>query len=213
LEAADRNVENLWTNEEWWSNRKVTDLHLARWVSRQCYGLTDALWRFHEFPKNEDDSNAKTRGLHCDIKPDNLLHYQTWDPEAVRDRKGTVDDQLGVIQLSDFGLSSFHSTHSVENLHVPGDFLNYAAPETEFLLLHSPATDVWHLGCLFMDFATWLLEGPEGYQRFCESRLTTGLRGRRCRFATFTTGAEDGKSSGGSAPRTIVEVNETVLKV
>ncbi|KAK0611776.1 hypothetical protein B0T14DRAFT_531019 [Immersiella caudata] len=125
--------------------------------------------------------------------------------ELVADTDHLVDEKLGVIQLSDFGLSSFHSTRSVENHHVAGDFLNYAAPETDFLLTHSPAADVWHLGCLFMDFATWLLEGPDGYERFVDERVTRGLRGERPRFATFTTG-------GGSPPRTVVEVNPMVLK-
>jgi len=212
MEAADRNVENLWTSREWWSNyptRGVSYLDLARWVSRQCYGLTDALWKLHEFPRSDKDTNDKTHGLHRDIKPDNLLHYENWNPETDNSPKGTVDERLGVIQLSDFGLSSFHSTLSVGNQHVPGAFLDYAAPETDFLLTHSPATDVWHFGCLFIDFATWLLDGPEGYEKFADERLTTVLRGNMCRFATFTTGG----SSQGRSPHTTVEVNQRVLKV
>lgn len=211
LEAADRNVENLWTSEEWWANypaRGVTDTDLAKWVSRQCYGLTDALWKLHDFPRGDQDTNDKTHGLHRDIKPDNLLHYENWNPETGYDPEGTVDKKLGVIQLSDFGLSSFHSTRSVGNHHVPGAFLDYAAPETDILLTHSPATDVWHFGCLFMDFATWLLDGPAGYGKFAEERLTTVLRGNMCRFATFTAGGNGGRSRG----VTTVEVNQTVLK-
>lgn len=220
LEAADRSVDKLWSSRNWWQQypaRGISDLELAKWVANQCYGLADALWKFHIFPKRSSDPSNKTHGLHCDIKPDNILHYEEWELDRMSNPRGTVHEKLGVLQLSDFGLSSFHSTGSVENHRIAGDFLDYAAPETDFLLTHSPAADIWHLGCLFMDFATWLLDGPEGYETFCNERLTTVLRGSRCRFATFTQDQHEAKSSEGSpprkSPRTYVEVNERVLKV
>jgi hypothetical protein len=93
LEAADRNVEALWSSGEWWQRRvvsgEVSNLHLAKWVSRQCYGLTHALWKFHKFPKTDKDIDEKTRGLHCDIKPDNLLHYENWNIDDGYEPKGT----------------------------------------------------------------------------------------------------------------------------
>ncbi|GAB1314521.1 hypothetical protein MFIFM68171_04731 [Madurella fahalii] len=219
LEAADRSVEKLWSSLEWWDQyraRGITELELAKWVARQCYGLADALCKFHMFPKSKNDGNEKTHGLHCDIKPDNILHYENWKLDTARDSKGTVHEQLGVLQLSDFGLSSFHSARSVENHRIVGDFLDYTAPETDILLIHSPAADIWHLGCLFMDFCTWLLDGPKGYEKFCDARTTTTLRGNRCRFATFTLDNQEPKSTEGSTssknPHTYVEVNEAVLK-
>jgi serine/threonine protein kinase len=224
LEAADRTVEKLWCSHEWWNQypaRGITDLDLTKWVASQCYGLADALWKFHVLPKKDGDLNEKRRGLHCDIKPDNILHYEEWAIQPNANPKATVHERLGVLQLSDFGLSSFHSTRSVENHRIAGDFLDYAAPETDFLLTHSPAADIWHLGCLFMDFATWLLDGPEGYKRFCDGRLTTVLRGRRCRFATFTQDvvSESNESTAANAlspsrtPKTYVDVNRAVLEV
>lgn len=220
LEAADRSVDSLWSSQEWWDRypaRGITELELAKWVARQCYGLADALWKFHRFPRTKDDGNDKTHGLHCDIKPDNILHYENWKFDVARDSKGTVHERLGVLQLSDFGLSSFHSARSVENHRIAGDFLDYTAPETDFLLVHSPAADIWHLGCLFLDFATWLLDGPKGHDTFRGDRLTTTLRGERCRFATFTPDAREAEPAegqpSGKSPRTYVEVNEKVLKV
>ncbi|KAK0725055.1 hypothetical protein B0H67DRAFT_569393 [Lasiosphaeris hirsuta] len=210
MEAADRSLDKLWGSKEWWATwwktRSENDTHLAKWVSRQCYGLADALSKLHDFPKQSGDINDKTHGLHCDIKPENILHYECWKLNSSDVPGGTVDEELGVLQLSDFGLSSFHSTMSVENQRVVGNSLDYAAPETDFLLTRSPAADVWHLGCLFMDFASWLVEGPEGYEGFCKSRLTDVLRGRMCRFATFTSNKKAKKE-------TTAEVNLKVLEV
>ena len=227
LEAADRNLEELWRSDEWWSQypaRGITDLDLHRWVACQCYGLADALWRFHDFRPQEGDMSDKNHGLHCDIKPDNILHYEAWKEDATDVPRGTVHKKLGVLQLGDFGLSSFHSTRSVDNHHVVGAFLDYAAPETDIALRHSPAADVWHLGCLFIDFATWLLVGPTGYSDFVKKRVTRVLRGNRARFATFTPTTKDGQiknehlSSQQGSPMsqeefTRVDVNPKVLEV
>ncbi|KAK1830135.1 calcium and calcium/calmodulin-dependent serine/threonine-protein kinase [Podospora conica] len=226
LEAADRNLEQLWRDYKWWDEfpgRGMPDLDLHRWVASQCYGLTDALWRLHDFRPREGDMNQKNHGLHCDIKPDNILHYERWKEDETAEPRGTVHAELGVLQLGDFGLSSFHSTRSVDNHHIAGAFLDYAAPETDIVLTHSPAADVWHLGCLFIDFATWLLDGPRGYERFLARRVTSVLRGKRGRFATFTPTTRDGRrpssdpSSQEGSPAnqedcTRVDVNPKVLQ-
>ncbi|KAK1752984.1 calcium and calcium/calmodulin-dependent serine/threonine-protein kinase [Echria macrotheca] len=211
LEAADGTVEDLWKSKDWekYTKRKHGALALSKWVALQCYGLADALWKFHRFPKPDGDTSDKTYGLHCDIKPDNILHYKDWKVDAAANPQGTVDPVFGVLQLSDFGLSSFHSIDSVENHRVVGAFLDYTAPETEFLLTQSPAADIWHLGCLFLDFATWLVEGPKKYEDFCKKRKTTGLRVTASRFATFCPVSSNSPNESGT---THVKVNEAVLK-
>jgi serine/threonine protein kinase len=208
FEAADRTVQKLWQNEIWWSEREgrgITEEHLAKWAALQCYGLSDAISGFHNFQKGDMDKSIKTKGLHCDIKPDNILHYEQWEVSTNWTPNDTVDEHLGVLQLNDFGLSTFHSTGSVDDKRIHGGFLEYAAPETEFLLNRNTASDVWHLGCFFMDFATWLVEGPKGYVKFRDERLTKGLRSKQCRFATFSPGKEP--------TYTNVTVNKRVLMV
>lgn len=63
---------------------------------------------------------------------------------------------------------------------------DYTPPETERWLRHPPPSDVWALGCLFVDFATWLVRGPAGYEAFVEARMCRGpLYKKRRRFSTF----------------------------
>jgi len=208
FEKADRTVQALWEDKIWWDERKrngITDEDLAKWAALQCYGLSHAISEFHNFQKAGSDKDPKTKGLHCDIKPDNIFHYEQWKAAPNSTPNDTVDERLGILQLNDFGLSTFHSAASVDDKRVRGGILEYMAPETEFLLNHSPASDVWHLGCFFMDLATWLVEGPEGYERFRDERGTKGLRMNIARFATFS---EDQKSG-----YTYVTVNQRVLKV
>ncbi len=156
MEAADMNLEKLWETWDWRTSTDVAYPDLARWVSLQCFGLADALQKIHHMPRNEGDGDKKTHGLHCDIKPDNILYYKNWKTDPQFNPMGTVDEKLGVLKLSDFGLSTFHSTKSAENHQRPANSSEYAAPETDFMLTHPPTADVWQLGCLFVDFATWL---------------------------------------------------------
>ncbi|CAI4214490.1 unnamed protein product [Parascedosporium putredinis] len=168
FEAADGTILTLWESEKEWkrikSRSQTGRIEVARWVARQCHGLAEGLSQFHKFSKFHDDPNPKTKGMHGDIKPDNILWYKGWIPgnsgplsvQATDSPETSDEDDLGVLQLADFGLSSFHSTGTVHNVISSNDFLDYAAPETEGWLRHPPPADVWQLGCLFLDFVTWL---------------------------------------------------------
>ncbi|KAK5655303.1 hypothetical protein OQA88_5870 [Cercophora sp. LCS_1] len=141
FEAADRSIGELWKSREWWMKRDVSDLHLAKWMLLQCYGVTHALWKVHELAEDDQDMNEKTRGPQCLITPDNLPHYQNWDPKAAPDPLGTVDEKLGVVQLSDFGLSVCYLEESANNRRVLRDLMAYDAPETKILSTYSPAAE------------------------------------------------------------------------
>lgn len=198
FEAADGTILTLWESEKEWkrikSRSQTGRIEVARWVARQCHGLAEGLSQFHKFSKFHDDPNPKTKGMHGDIKPDNILWYKGWIPgnsgplsvQATDSPETSDEDDLGVLQLADFGLSSFHSTGTVHNVISSNDFLDYAAPETEGWLRHPPPADVWQLGCLFLDFVTWLVTGPTGYKKFKGKRLSRGLLLKsRARFSTF----------------------------
>lgn len=97
--------------------------------------------------------------MHSDLKPSSILWYRDWDVSS-GSGGGGANQALGILQIADFGLSSFHSTGTVFDIKIV-TVNNYTAPETERWFCHPPASDVWALGCLFLDFATWLVGGSE----------------------------------------------------
>jgi serine/threonine protein kinase len=100
-------------------------------------------------------------GRHSDIKPENVL----WMRQNVREK-------LGVLQICDFGLGRFHrlETRSRVDPRAVAGTSTYAPPE---LFLENPisrAYDIWSLGCVFLEFVTWLVSGPSGLDRFTKAR-------------------------------------------
>ena len=185
FEAADGTIETLWRDETLWG-KHADRASLSRWVARQCHGLAEGLAQFHRFQRGPGDDNTKTRGMHGDIKPDNIFWYRDWivndDPSVAQGDRGAT---LGILQIADFGLSNFYSTGSVQDVKYLGTSNDYLAPETELWLCHPPLSDVWELGCLFLDFATWLVTGPKGYEDFTNNRSSRGPFTSRERFSTF----------------------------
>ncbi|KAJ4190967.1 hypothetical protein NW755_005179 [Fusarium falciforme] len=137
----------------------------ARWLIEQCAGIAKGLSGMHEVePKlrSGDDFDkkewAKKYGIHGDLKPENILRF--------------LDDGLGKLKLSDFGLTLFHTmaTRSKQ----PGDgplSPTYASPEQDgnwsFV---SRKTDVWALGCVFSMLLTWAIRGPDALKEYATAR-------------------------------------------
>ena len=72
----------------------------------------------------------------------------------------------GVIQLADFGISGFHHTNTRSNLRLDGNTKTYRAPESELEdgQKVSRSIDIWSLGCVFLEFITWVVLGkPETF--------------------------------------------------
>jgi serine/threonine protein kinase len=164
FECADSTLLAIWEKEpkEWTSGSSTETL--AMWAASQAYGLTKALKKLHNFEsyRSADDTDIKTHGIHGDLKPDNILYYKNW--------RG-VNDDIGVLQITDFGLSSFHQTQSAEDIVLRRGTSTYRPPEAAILSPLSASFDTWSLGCLFLEFLTWLVRGPEGLQSFREKRL------------------------------------------
>ncbi|KAJ2902949.1 hypothetical protein MKZ38_010601 [Zalerion maritima] len=135
----------------------------TEWAAKQCWGLSEALHAFHKSPyRRESDIDPRTEGLHCDIKPRNILWYRKFD---------TVQDPLGVLQITDFGLASYHHPESASFVDHPAVQFTYRPPEPQLNMTSGPSFDIWSLGCLYFDLLVWTLQGFGGDGGLTEFRI------------------------------------------
>ncbi|UPK99688.1 hypothetical protein LCI18_010623 [Fusarium solani-melongenae] len=138
------------------------------WAFKQLLGITGALDTIHN-PRHLHLSPdiEKRYGRHGDIKCDNILCF----PVPGRSH------QYHLI-ISDFGISAFNrdtSRSNIPNEKVPG-VPGYRPPECDVTGGEiSRSFDIWCLGCLFLEFITWVLGGRALLEDFRRQRLTTYL--------------------------------------
>lgn len=104
-------------------------------------------------------------GRHGDIKPENILWFRKC-PETEE------QDANGILQIADFGLGRFHGRDSRSKVH-PDSIQTSPTYEPPECKLHRPvsrAYDIWSLGCLYLEFITWLLLGSAEIETFSEGR-------------------------------------------
>jgi serine/threonine protein kinase len=110
-------------------------------------------------------------GRHGDIKPENIL----WSDERIKDKEDHLNEE-GLLLIADFGLMDFRTRVSrskilAENIHGSP---TYAPPESRLRKNISRAYDIWSLGCVYLEFLTWLVCGWEDLKRFSPVRGETG---------------------------------------
>lgn len=109
--------------------------------------------------KDEDDE--RKYGRHGDIKPENILYF-----------KGPDGKDLDILKIADLGLTRLHGRSSrsqvpAESVH---GTLTYQPPERMLNQAISRKYDMWSLGCLYLEFITWLLQGNEAISNFTDKR-------------------------------------------
>lgn len=144
----------------------VGDRSHCKWMSEQFYALCRALQCVHNERQQtlrSIDSSTLERSLHGqihaaenlygrhgDIKPDNFLWFSL---------KHRPD---GILVLSDFGLGRLHTqvSRSNQNPREMGWTATYRAPEFDLPDgMVSRASDIFGLGCVFLEYVTWYLLG------------------------------------------------------
>jgi serine/threonine protein kinase len=155
------------------------------WFIKQAYGIASAVNVIHNFISDDSGRLGVPRpedkyGRHGDIKPENILWFR--------------DESGGVLRIADFGLGKFHravSRSEVDPATIKGS-QTYSPPEVALRQKISRAYDIWTIGCMFLEFTTWLLLGGSAIYEFTTSRKVLAYDGGR--DDTFFTVTIEGKS-------------------
>jgi serine/threonine protein kinase len=138
------NLREFWGSDDFAS----PDTKAIPWVISQLRGLAEGLAALHQY---------NTR--HGDIKPENILRFS--DPAS---------PAYGRLVIADFGLAKVH-TDTTRSRHFPTRTVTgtarYEAPEALSPdRSRSRLYDLWGMGCIVLEFLTWILHGREELRKF-----------------------------------------------
>lgn len=113
----------------------------------QISGVTKALHRIISYDVSDPASDGSFYGFHFDLKPENIL---------------VQDDNSFVI--SDFGQATFKKVGGTSSRVIGnGGTDAFAPPEIDNLnTKHSGKYDIWSLGCILVEIATFVAQGRSG---------------------------------------------------
>jgi serine/threonine protein kinase len=113
---------------------------------------------------NEPYSGDQVRrwGRHGDLKPENILWYRD------------AEDENGILRVSDFGEAELNSRWSKTGRRSKvANTMTYRPPECDLQpKIIRQSYDIWCLGCVYMEFVTWMLGGVKLWKDFARLRLT-----------------------------------------
>ncbi|KAG0646847.1 3-phosphoinositide-dependent kinase 2, partial [Hyphodiscus hymeniophilus] len=183
---------------DYWKQTPVPEFSefTTKWLLRECKGIASAVQRIHGyqttleateaesdlFDLNEvcssfSESEERVYGRHGDIKPENIL----WSDEDTLDADLRFNDQ-GVLLIADFGLMRVHKTQT--RFRVLPEQAAGSAPyeppemaEPRICTVASRLHDIWSLGCVYLEFITWLVCTQDGLQQLLESRSVRSNNG------------------------------------
>ncbi|KAK7920092.1 kinase-like domain-containing protein [Apiospora marii] len=189
---ASGNLIDLWKRDP----LPIRSLAKVRWLIDQCSGLAAGLAKLHNNNswRYYHDGKLSQLGRHGDIKPHNILWFDSFD------EPGRVHEDHLVV--SDFGLSIFHSSAANTELTTAnnvGRSPTYRPPEVD--LGNGKVQqkyDIWSLGCLYLEFISWFLLGYEetrgnGPNSFSEHRIKKD-NAHEDKFFIILNGGPDGGS-------------------
>jgi serine/threonine protein kinase len=160
--AEGGDLTNFWRSKDIRSRTPA----LALWSLQQMLGIAEALQGLHK------DMDTGSNCRHGDLKPGNILHFVTdGQPE-------------GMLKICDFGISRIHNSETIDRKGKPTETRattpSYEAPEASPILKlqqeRSRRYDVWSMGCIYLEFAIWLVEDWEAVQSFTTARASDEKR-------------------------------------
>jgi serine/threonine protein kinase len=162
--AQGGNLRDFWASQD----TLPRDANLTLWALRQLHGLACALEALHSV-------NCR----HGDLKPENILHFSSSASSTSTPTTPTTDAVDGKLVIADVGISRTHA-HATQLRHkgtaTRATTPAYEAPEARSN--HAPRArryDVWSLGCIFLEFALWVLHDDEAIASFESARNPDSL--------------------------------------
>jgi serine/threonine protein kinase len=172
---AEGDLARYWKANE----RFVGDPKHCVWMSDQFCGLAEGLQIIHNdrkenlkfLPANVSDPNVY--GRHGDIKPGNILYFETGKSEAPEQS----------LVLADFGLGRLQTKYS-RSKQDPRSLARtetYRSPEFDLPPpkgFVSPASDIFSLGCVFLEYISWYILGTKAVlEEFTNMRMAHDIYG------------------------------------
>ncbi|KAL3420050.1 protein kinase [Phlyctema vagabunda] len=161
------------------------------WSIKQMEGIASGLHLVHNFRVTiplEVDGGMRMQngaqlsvgkgeerfGRHGDIKPENILWF-----DRIYGAEPGKQDPMGILKIADFGLGRFHGrdSRSAQDPRWIVSSPTYEPPECKLKKPVSRAYDLWSLGCLYLEFLTWILMGAPDIEGFADFRGKTGTGG------------------------------------
>lgn len=151
---------------------------LVLWSLKQMSGIAQGLYAIHNFkvtiPLSMSNTEMQTPqgqalmsvsqgeerfGRHGDLKPENIIWFPTADG--------------GLCQITDFGLGRFHGrdTRTKAAPYTIYSSPTYEPPECHIFMPVSRAYDMWSIGCIFLEWVSWILKGWKGVEDFSVRRV------------------------------------------
>lgn len=148
---------------QFWQSRKPEpsfDLQTVMWVAEQCAGIARGLKDVHQHKVSHSKLTVDPEirfGRHGDLKPENILWFK--------------DDHGGTLKISDFGSGEWSTNNSRSNKRnsAVDSSMSYRPPDGEQI---EQSSDIWNLGCIYLEFITWLLGGWVLVEEFVGQRVS-----------------------------------------
>jgi serine/threonine protein kinase len=115
-----------------------------------------------------EDGQRVRYGRHGDICPNNILWFKDTSNE---------DGLLtGTLKLADFGQAALSSLSSKTKPRSNAITMTYGPPESDLADKSiRQSYDIWSLGCVLLEFVTWILGGEDFMLAFANKRLAPDI--------------------------------------
>ncbi|KAK4184881.1 hypothetical protein QBC35DRAFT_37967 [Podospora australis] len=190
---AESNLSVYWRDNTSPINNDITTV---RWMAEQCRGLASSLASIHQYNRTDTDTFSLFPG--CNLAKLTTIDHRTslnaghdapgsiaiGPPRMVFCRHGDIKPEnilwfssppgMGTLKITDFGTADFMLQDNVPRTpEIPKTHM-YEAPEACLVFttgIIGTSSDIWSLGCVYLEFIAWLLGGWDGIDRFLDERL------------------------------------------